>query len=147
MDPKFFLVMRRVRELAQPESSDADFVELLGALSELEGEEPDLRAALIARDREALTSMVEDWKTSRRKVPVQDQAVFKRALKAFRKRLKLMRLDDESKLGQNAMTTGRASSILGVRAPDSYPDEVWDELAFHGRLVDAGDGLYELPST
>ncbi|MCB9919785.1 MAG: hypothetical protein H6832_15390 [Planctomycetes bacterium] len=66
-------------------------------------------------------------------------------MKAFRKRLKLMRLDDESSIGGGPMSGGRSSGILGVSAPDTYPDEVWDELAHQGRLVDGGDGLYELP--
>ena len=38
----------------------------------------------------------------------------KRALKAFRKRLKLTRLDDESKLGGGAMSGGSASSVVAI---------------------------------
>jgi hypothetical protein len=67
----------------------------------------------------------------------------KRALKAFKKRLKLMRLDDESRLGGGSMTSGAKSGIMAIRAPEKYPKEVWDELVRMGRLKEAGPGLYE----
>ena len=68
----------------------------------------------------------------------------KRAMKAFRKRLKLTRLDDESRLGGDAMTKGEKSSVCGVRPPEQYPPDVWQELVALGRLRDIGHGLYEL---
>lgn len=146
IDPKHFLVMRRVRALAEDGSAESEFDALLAALKQVEGaSEADLEDALRRRDRDALRAMIYEWKTSRRKIPEQDAAVFHRAMKAFRKRLKLMRLDDESSIGGGPMSGGRSSGILGVSAPDTYPDEVWDELAHQGRLVDGGDGLYELP--
>ena len=67
----------------------------------------------------------------------------KRALKAFKKRLKLMRLDDESRLGGGSMTGGNKSGIMAIRPPEKYPQEVWDELERLGRLKKAGPGLYE----
>ena len=68
----------------------------------------------------------------------------KRAMKAFRKRLKLTRLDDESRLGHDAMTKGERSTITGVRPPEKFPPEVWQELAEMGRLRPIGHGLYEI---
>ncbi len=65
------------------------------------------------------------------------------ALKAYKKRLKLARLDDESRLGHGAMTGGGKSGILGVRAPEKFPKEIWDELVSRGRLKYGGNGLYE----
>lgn len=67
----------------------------------------------------------------------------KHALQAFKKRLKLARLDDESRLGYGAMTSGDASGIVGVRAPDQFPQDVWDELVRRGRIKYAGNGMYE----
>lgn len=69
----------------------------------------------------------------------------KKALKAFKKRLKLMRLDDEATLGGGAMSGGKHSSIVAVVAPHQYPKAVWDELVRQGRLKYSGQGLYELP--
>ncbi len=68
----------------------------------------------------------------------------RRALKAFKKRLKLARLDDESRLGHRAMTKGSVSDIVGVPAPNQYPQAVWDELVRQGRLKYSGRGIYEL---
>jgi len=68
----------------------------------------------------------------------------RRALKAFKKRLKLARLDDESRLGHGAMTSGGKSDILAVQPPRQYPQAVWDELVKQERLKYAGQGLYEL---
>jgi hypothetical protein len=68
----------------------------------------------------------------------------KLALKAFKKRLKLTCLDDQSRLGVGPMSGGRPSSIVAITPPDQYPDELWEELARQGKLKRAGSGLYEL---
>ncbi|MCC6671628.1 MAG: hypothetical protein IT458_11235 [Planctomycetes bacterium] len=68
-----------------------------------------------------------------------------RAMKALRKRLKLARLDAESKLGRNPLTKGARSTITGVQPPEQYPKEVWQALAAAGRIRDIGHGLYEVP--
>ena len=76
--------------------------------------------------------------------PPRDKATLKSALKAFRKRLKLKRLDDESRLGGGAMTGGKASSIAAIEPPTQFPRETWDELVRQGRLTKASSGLYAL---
>ena len=68
----------------------------------------------------------------------------KRAMKAFRKRLKLARLDDESRLGHDAMTKGEKSRICAVKPPEQYPQEVWDYLVETGRLKQLAPALYEI---
>lgn len=68
----------------------------------------------------------------------------KRAVKAFRRRLKLTREEDEARLGHDAMSSGRKSSIVGVKPPEQYPQEVWNELVSRGRLRELGGGVYEL---
>ncbi|HLU40377.1 MAG TPA: hypothetical protein VK081_13410 [Planctomycetota bacterium] len=65
-----------------------------------------------------------------------------RAMKALRKRLKLARLDDESRLGRNPTTKGDRSGIFAVRGPEQYPPEVWQELVRRGRLQEVAPGLY-----
>jgi hypothetical protein len=66
------------------------------------------------------------------------------AMKAFRKRLKLTRLDAESKLGRNPLSSGRASGIVAIMPPREFTREVWDELVRQGQLRAAGSGFYEL---
>ena len=68
----------------------------------------------------------------------------RKAMKAFKKRLKLARLDDESSLGHGPMSSGKSSSIVAVMPPNQYPKAVWDELVARGRLKYAGQGLYQL---
>jgi hypothetical protein len=68
----------------------------------------------------------------------------KLALKAFKKRLKLMRLDDESKFGRSPMSGGGSSGVIAITPPDQYPQAVWDELVKQGRLKTGSSGLYEL---
>jgi hypothetical protein len=68
----------------------------------------------------------------------------KRALQAFKKRLKLSRLDEESNIGGRQMSGGRSSSIVAITPPDQYPQSVWEDLVKAGRLRPAGKGLYEL---
>ena len=69
-----------------------------------------------------------------------------RAIKALKKRLKATRLDDESRLGHDAMTRGGRSGIVGVALPKQYPPEVWQELVEKGRIreVGRGSGTFEI---
>lgn len=69
----------------------------------------------------------------------------KAALKAFKKRLKLTCLDDQSRIGVGPMSSGRQSGIVAISPPDQYPMAVWEELARQGKLRRSGDGQYELP--
>ncbi len=74
-----------------------------------------------------------------------DPANLKRAMKAFRKRLKLTHLNEESKLGRNPLTSGKHSQVVAIMPPRQYPVEVWQELVRQARLKDAGSGFYKLP--
>ena len=68
----------------------------------------------------------------------------RKAMKAFKKRLKLARLDDESSLGRGPMSSGKSSGIVAIMPPSQYRKAVWDELVARGRLKYAGQGLYQL---
>lgn len=78
--------------------------------------------------------------------PPPDDATLKSAFNAFKKRWKLTRLDDESRLGGGRPTTsGRASGVAGIVPPNQFPREVWQELARQGRIKDQGGGFYGMP--
>lgn len=68
----------------------------------------------------------------------------KKALNAFKKRLKLTRLDQESKLGHGPMSSGKRSDVMGIIPPREYPITVWEELVRRGRLKRLGQGFYDL---
>ena len=67
----------------------------------------------------------------------------KSALTAFKKRYKLTKLDDESRLGGGRPTTGgKKSEIAGIVPPREFGREVWEELARQGKIKDCGGGFY-----
>ena len=68
----------------------------------------------------------------------------KAAVKAFKKKLKLTRLDDQSRIGVGPMSSGRESGIVGIAPPDQFPQSVWDELERQGKLKKIEHGLYEM---
>jgi hypothetical protein len=68
----------------------------------------------------------------------------KLALKAFKKRLKLTRLDAESRIGVGPMSSGSTWGIVAIIPPNQYPRSVWDELVRQGKLKNAGEGMYAL---
>lgn len=68
----------------------------------------------------------------------------KMAMRAFRKRLKLTRLDHESKLGVGPMSSGRKADVDAILPPHEYPRPVWEALVTDGQLKSAGQGFYGL---
>ena len=69
----------------------------------------------------------------------------KRAMRAFRKRLALTRLDEESKISSHSpLTKGADSRIAAIVPPIDWPESVWQELVRQGKLRYIGHGFYEL---
>ncbi|MBC8329191.1 MAG: hypothetical protein ISR76_09740 [Planctomycetes bacterium] len=87
---------------------------------------------------------VAEWDAGKQPYPAPDRAVLKRALKAFRQRIKLQQLDDESGLGGGPFSGGRKSRILAIRPPSQYPAEVWEELDHQRRIRHTGEGFFQL---
>ena len=67
-----------------------------------------------------------------------------KALRAFRKKLKLMRLDDDSKIGHGPMSSGQREKIISMQPPSGFGREIWEELADKGYLKRDGVGFFEL---
>lgn len=65
----------------------------------------------------------------------------KKALKAFKKRLKFARLDDESTLSRSG---NRPSGIVGISPPTGHPPGIWEELVALGKLKREMAGTYSL---
>lgn len=78
--------------------------------------------------------------------PAPSPRELKAALKAFKKRLKLTCLDDQSRIGVGPMSSGQQSAIVAITPPDQYPPAIWEELARQGKLKQSGNGMFELPS-
>ena len=142
-DPAMELMITAFAAAADDPTPDA-WARAGEALGDAREAEPAAAAAIDARDSTALRSLVDAWTSGQSLLPERDRAVLKRALKAYRKRLKVTRLDDESKVGGSPMSGGRHSSVVGVQPPERYPRAVWDELVRQGRLL-YERGAYVLP--
>ena len=148
-DPQMALVSKHlariVGELEQDTGNSECWVKAQQAIEAAREQESELASAVDARDIAALRSIIAQWESGQRQLPEQDREVLKRAMKAFRKSLKITRLDAESTIAGGPMSAGRQSGILGITPPSRYPSEVWIELARQGRLIHAKHGVYELP--
>ncbi len=76
--------------------------------------------------------------------PVARKEELRLAMKAFRKRLKLTKLDDESRIGHGPMSGGGRSGVVAITPPNQFAKDVWEELVEQGKLKRAGKGIYEL---
>ena len=106
-----------------------------------------------AKDAEGLEALVhglEHPEEKKRAAPtegareVSDEEA-RHAMKAFRKRLRLARLADESRLSGRRLTKGRASEIDAIIPPSEIPTAVWAALVERGELEYTGEGFYTLP--
>ncbi len=110
---------------------------------------------IVARDSDTLTALVgalERGDPESFDEPQQEVAAIidiphetrKMAMRAFRKRLKLTRLDHESKLGVGPMSSGRKADVDAILPPHEYATQVWEALVAEGQLKAAGQGFYAL---
>ena len=79
-------------------------------------------------------------------VPELDHETQIEAMRCFRKRLKFMILDRESKLGVGPLTGGKDASVDSMMAPHDFKMEVWLALAVDGQLVNDGGGFFHIPN-
>ena len=98
------------------------------------------------RDVAALAALIEQLRAPApppvADVPSEDTC--RKALGAFRKRLSLTMLDEESKLGRGPLSKGAGGGVAAIVPPSEWPDAVWQELVRQGKLRCIGHGLYEL---
>lgn len=153
--PENWLLCNRLRALVAKIDDGADESTIAALWREAEAsvsaagadEDADIALPVWDNDVAALRALIAEWDAGRGHLPEWDRAVLKRALKAYRKRLKLARRDDESSSSRNPLSKGESSSIIGVRPPEQYDREIWDMLIEQGKLRDAGDGLLELTTS
>ena len=67
----------------------------------------------------------------------------KKAFKAFKKRVKLTQLNDDSRLGHSPLT-GKKETVVSIQPPTGFGREIWEELAAKGFLKNDGGGFYAL---
>ena len=147
-DVENWLLISRLRAIASrvadPAAAQAAWREAEGAVASA-GAQEDAAIALPVLERDAgeLAGLLRAWDARKAPLSAWDQAVLKRAMNAYKKRLKLTRADDEGSGSRNPLSRGSTSSITGVRPPEGYGADVWELLVVQGRLRDGGHGLLE----
>jgi len=111
--------------------------------------------ARIVEERDAIgldvmISKLEDpdaFKPKSEPLPEYTQNELNEALRAFRHRLKFKKLDDESKISQRDVTTGKSANIDSIQppGPSEFDPRIWKVLVQKGLLVDAEHGFYHEP--
>jgi hypothetical protein len=110
--------------------------------------------AVISRDTTAIEGLLQvlrdpDSKlpeeTPEKTLPEVPDEILREAMKAFRKRMKLTKLDHESKIGRSPLTGGKDAEFDSILPPHQYAPEVWKILAMKGKLESVGKGFYKLP--
>ena len=113
----------------------------------------ELRRVVDSRDSVGLDSMIarlEDpdaFKEPDQDLPEYTQTELNDALRAFRHRLKYMRLDKESQISQREVTSGKAADIGSIQppGPSEFPPTIWKVLVKQGKLIEEGRGFYREP--
>ena len=148
-DPKMELlstvVVSAIISLEADPNDASAWSTIVNARSAAEDVDTDLAAAIEGQDVAQLRALAEAWGAGTKHLPEGDRGVLKRAMKAFRKSLKVTVLNHESSLGGGPLSSGRASEIVGIQPPQRYPEAVWRELARQGRLKANHGGTYEIP--
>jgi len=147
-DPNMELLLSVIGDALPRLESDPDgpgpWMELAAALAAAKEEDESLQLAIECKEASELRAIFDGWMDGSM-LCAHDREVLKRAMKAYRKSFKITVLDAESSLGGGPMSGGRSSDICGIRPPERYPIDVWNELARQKRLIDAGQGTFELP--
>ena len=108
----------------------------------------------IAQDRDAiaLDEMIKrlenpDAFKQEEQLPEYSQSELNEALRAFRHRLKFMKLDKESQISQRDLTSGKKADIGSIQppGPSEFDPRIWKALVKNGMLVDEGHGFYREP--
>ncbi len=73
------------------------------------------------------------------------EEVLREAMRAYRKRVRVTKLDQESQLARSPLSSGKDADIDAIVPPNQFPPEVWRTLAHRGELEATGDGFYRIP--
>ncbi len=143
------VLMGAATELEADPTSDSAWSSAKAALADYgvaPEDDAELTSAIAERDADGFRTIIAGWHSGERVMLERDRLILKRAMKAYRKSLKVTILDAESSLGGGPMSSGRKSTITGIMPPRRYPIEVWDHLVHQDRLAGGTRGIYELPA-
>lgn len=150
-EPENWLLRTRLREArarivaaSGPDGAEAAWRQAQAAVQAADAaEEAEVALPVLERDLSALDALLAAWDARALPLTAWDQSVLKRAMNAFKRRLKLIRADDEASSSRGPFSRGATSAIRGARPPEQYSPDIWDLLVAQGRLRDGGEGLLE----
>ncbi|MGV6814331.1 MAG: hypothetical protein ACWA5W_04875 [Phycisphaerales bacterium] len=143
----------QLRSISDPVKALESWTLLARLLSRLPVDKNDLQRICDQRDSVGLDTMIskledpEAFKPKEEPLPEFTPAELNEALRAFRHRLKFKKLDDESKISQRDVTTGKKANIESIQppGPSEFDPRIWKALVKQGKLVEKGRGFYHEP--
>ena len=143
-------LMTAIRGYDDPRRAAAEWKQVFRLLQQTDLPPVTVTHVVGMRDVARLAELIDQLRCPEAAAPqadAPDVETCKRALRAFRKRLALTRLDDESRISSRSpLSMGSDRSVANaIIPPNEWPEAVWQELARQGKLVHIGHGFYELP--
>ena len=104
-----------------------------------------MTAVVGMRDVPVLAALIDQLRAPQTAAPAESpgKETCRKALQAFRKRLSLTVLDEDSRLGHGPLSKGGRASAA-IIPPREWSKSVWRELVRQGKLRHIGHGLHEL---
>jgi hypothetical protein len=138
-------LLAAIREYSEPRRAGEEWKHVYRLLQKTEAPAGRATAIVGMRDVIGLAEMIEQLRApAPPPADVPDEDTCRKALQAFRRRLELTILDEESKLGRGPLSKGAGGGVRAVVPPAEWPQAVWQELVRQGKLRPIGHGLYEL---
>ena len=150
-------ILQEAKELIptlQGEQSGSQWGAIQKLLLKAKADSTAVARAVVSRDTTAIERILQVLRDPDAKLPEEAPEetlpevpveTLREAMKAFRKRMKLTKLDHESKIGRSPLTSGKDAEFDFILPPHQYAPEVWKILAMKGELESAGNGFYKLP--
>ena len=159
-DPVVFEKLNELLEAigahADPRRASAEWKQAFNQLKKTDAEPNRVANVIAMRDANRLAELIDELRAADEPLSesenddeeTPDEKTLQAAMRAFRKRLKLTQLDDESQINsRNPLSKGEGSKIDSIIPPHEFSSAVWRELVRRGKIRHTGKGFYELTHT
>jgi hypothetical protein len=138
-------LMTAIRAYGDPRQAAGQWKQVYRLLANTELPPGRITGVVGMRDVPGLAAMIDQLRAPALDAPadVPGEDICRKALQAFRKRLSLTVLDEDSKLGRGPLSKG-GGAAAAIVPPNEWPEPVWQELVRQGKLRYIGHGFYEL---
>jgi len=143
-------LLAAIRKYPDPRRATKEWKQAYNLLKKTDAERNHVDNVVAMRGVDNLAKLIDEVSAADEPPPppdpnAPDDNTCQKALRAFKKRLRLTRLDDESQIdARNPLSKGEASQIDQIVPPTEFPKAVWDELVRRGKLRPTGKGFYAL---